>query len=132
MREGYWGYMRDRNADQKILVNESSQTTFDGYWGSFKDPQTPIEILNDKESLTTENSSDDNGINIVTPNSASPSIMSLSSSINSLSRFKDMWTDEDDTYPKTNSIFDRYQKNLEYDYNYKTSKLKIQACKRDE
>ena len=131
MREGYWGYMRDRNADQKTFVNDGSQASYDGYWGSFKDPHT-IEVLNDKESLTTGSSYDDNGINIVTPNSTSPSIMSLSSSINSLSRFKDMYTDEDDPLQRSNSIFERYQKNLEYDYNYKTSKLKIQACKRDE
>lgn len=126
IREGYWGYLRDRNADRKQIDVKNASNNYDGYWGSFKD--STFEVWNNKDKLESSSVHDDNYMSMGTSVSNSPSILSLSSSINSLSRFRDV--DEDDL--RASSIFDKYEKKLEYDYNYKTSKLKIQACKRDE
>lgn len=134
VREGYWGHIRDRNADKRSSpLSDTNQNSYDGYWGLFKDPV--CEVTDRKELLQmAKGSYDENGINIPSPCcSKSSSIASLSSSINSLTRFKDVcYDDEETSYSKSKSRFDNYETKLEYDYNYKTSKLKIQACKRDE
>jgi len=138
--EGYWGYLRDRNADKKnSLINNPKHNSFDGYWGFFKDANfdplsTTLTSAKTGTQISAMATADEMSIG-VSPCSNSPSIMSLSSSINSLSRFKEVFNEEEDVYPKSSSgsLFDSYEKKLEYDYNYyKTSKLKIQACKRDE
>lgn len=127
MREGYWGHIRDRNADRKqINIKSKHLNSYDGYWGVFKDSNTEI----DKNGLMIPESNDDIYGSL---KSNSPSMMSLSSSINSLSRFRENYMDDEESpFHKAASIFDKYEKKFNYDYNYKTSKLKIQACKRDE
>lgn len=130
VREGYWGHIRDRNADRKqIDIKSEKQNSYDGYWGTFKD--TNFDVNTDKIGLTIPGSNNDEIYGSLKSNS--PSMMSLSSSINSLSRFKDSYMDEEESpFNRAASIFDKYEKKLNYDYNYKTSKLKIQACKRDD
>ena len=122
--EGYWGYLRDRNADRKLLIpNETNASSYDGYWGLFQDPQaSEFGTLNKVTNLKSLEEDDECPVfNVLTPSSSSPSILSLSSSINSLSRFKDLCVEDDE---KPSSLFEIYE--------YKNSKLKIQACKRDE
>lgn len=135
VREGYWGHIRDRNADRKQnQLDLANLPSYDGYWGYFKDDDLDnnFNVSNDKEQLERPGQIDGNGWNV--PSSpacsfeSSPSVLSLSSSINSLSRF----LEEEEAFHRPPSIFDKYEKRLEYDYNYKTSKVKIQACKRDE
>jgi len=139
--EGYWGYLRDRNADKKQspLAN-AKLSSYDGYWGFFRDanfdplPIAATSTTRTARTTSVDETSDELSVG-VSPCSNSPSILSLSSSISSLSRFKEVCNEEEDVYAKhsSGSFFDSYEKKLEYDYNYyKTSKLKIQACKRDE
>ena len=133
VREGYWGHIRDRNADcKKQQLDLATLSAYDGYWGFFRDCEDDgFDVANGKTLLERPGSSENVGAVPSSPVCSlegSPSLLSLSSSINSLSRF----LEEDEALRKPASLFNRYEKRLEYDYNYKTSKVKIQACKRDE
>ena len=105
--EGYWGYMRDRKADRKqtIKVNDkkSSDYDFDGYWGNFKDSHVNNDIAERNEFGLSES-----------PNSILTSYTSP---------FQNFGLGDE-----TNE--DSIEKGIEYDY--KNSKFKIQAKKRDE
>lgn len=130
-QQSYWGYLRDKNADRKLTNPSTNINTKkkkketaskqieinDAYWGIFKDTH-----LNSTEcELET---------NRCFSESSSPShtTYSLSSSINSLSRFKDTDLDHEQSDIKSAS----YCEAARLDFDYKTSKFKIQARKRDE
>lgn len=126
LNEGYWGYLRDRNADTKQSAqdNDNKPNSHDGYWGHFKDVN-----FTDRSTKAIDIGGGVDEMKVGSPDSAG---MSLSSSISSLSRFVDYEREDDCCGGGGKGIFEGYAKKLEYDYNFKTSKLKIQACKRDE
>lgn len=123
----YWGYLRDKNADRKLNTsaplasNNTKKKEFtskqadssDAYWGLFKDTHLTLDDL-DRASV-----------------SSSPSrTFSLSSSINSLSRFKDTETAEASAHDSDFKSAS-YCETTRLDFDYKTSKFKIEARKRD-
>lgn len=112
--QGFWGNFRDKNADRKLSKKEQNKNTdfHDGYWGTFKDNHLNSDDLDKSE-----------------PGSPT-STFSLSSSINSLSRFRDISNDND--YEEHCKSLSSSFRETRLDFDYKTSKFKIQARKRDE
>lgn len=131
--EGFWGYLRDKNADRKLnntrnaASNTKKETTKDNketdIWGIFRDDGDGVDDLPGK------------GYSESSSLSAS---FSLSSSINSLSRFKEPAAaattaslDIDYSESEISRSLSKLSSSFR-DFDYKTTKFKIQARKRDE
>lgn len=37
VKKGYWGYIRDKNADRNAPCSKLNKSNYDGFWGQFKD-----------------------------------------------------------------------------------------------
>jgi hypothetical protein len=122
--QGFWGYLRDKNADRKLntcnLPNkkETSKDNETGYWGIFRERRL--------------DGDDDDGLDKHSESSSLSASFSLSSSINSLSRFKDSNLDTDYNENEISRSLSKGLSSSFRDFDYKTSKFKIQARKRDE
>lgn len=122
--QGFWGYLRDKNADRKLNTSnmpnkkETGKDNQNGYWGIFRERR-----LDDD---------DEDGLDKRSESSSLSASFSLSSSINSLSRFKDPNLDTDYNENEISRSLTKGLSSSFRDFDYKTSKFKIQARKRDE
>jgi len=150
-QQGFWGYLRDKNADLNVNNNNKimkgtavaannktnkkrTNELHDGYWGNFQDNHL-IQTENTNNTCNNNNRNKidhDNNLDKSSLESSLSATFSLSSSINSLSRFRDTSLCNGDNgteydYDIKSSLSSSFR-----EFDYKTPKFKIQARKRDE
>jgi hypothetical protein len=115
-KAGYWGWIRDRAADKKPNAQQPVANDFDGFWGAYRDSHLNLAQLSDFDSKLKNTEAK-------AQKSTKPRVHF--SSLKDLSN-----TLDEDTLDYDENATSAAQRKLEYDY--KRSKLKIQARKRDE
>ena len=53
IKKGYWGYIRDKNADKSAPCSKLNKSNYDGFWGQFKDEMGFENSKNSNEYLSS-------------------------------------------------------------------------------